>query len=144
MRGRGRGIPEAGRLPRRSWGEPGWLALGAWAWGWVKGLAVSLFLLLDLFLRFCLLPPRPHQCRARKRLGGSSQQLPSHHEAFLPTHWAQPPQGPLWSGLCVCTVALFVLSSTLPLSSQPPPLLCYRKHPFCRETGQDSDLGFPY
>lgn len=143
MRGGGWGIPEAGRLPRRSWGEPGWVALGAWAWGWVKGLAVSLFLLLELFLWFCMLPPRPHQCRARERLGGSSRQLPSHHGAFLSTHWAQPPQGPLWSGLCVRTVALFVLSSTLPPSSQPP-LSCVTESTHFAETGQDSDLGFPY
>lgn len=33
------GIPSAGRLPRRSWGEAEWgaLALVAWAWGWDKG-----------------------------------------------------------------------------------------------------------
>lgn len=31
--------------PGRSWGEPGVGSSGARAWGWVKGLAVSLFLL---------------------------------------------------------------------------------------------------
>lgn len=81
--GGGWGIPEAGRLPREA-GESQVVALGARAWGWVKGLAVSLFLLLDLFLCSACYPCS-HQCRARR----GWEAAPSHHGAFLSTHWAQ-------------------------------------------------------
>ena len=138
--GWGWGIPEAGRLPRRSWGESGWLALGAWAWGWVN------------FWLSLLSPPGPvssflHVTSPMQGQGKAGRQLLAAPQS--PWGFSIHSLGPAPTGASVAR-SLCLHSGPLCPEQHPPslfpttPLLCYRKHPFCRETGQESDLGFLY